>query len=285
MTHTRAPAPERTPLSYASSDDPPIKRGVIRMLEVLSGRRHIDQLYWKVLEDAETDAALFAQSIEQLQVKIDYDGTKLSAVPKEEPVVFIANHPFGVLDGLVLCYLVQKVRPRFRILVNNALCVTDRTADYLLPIDFDETKDAMRRNIETKREALACLDDGEALVIFPSGGVATAKKPFGPAEDLEWKTFLAKVVRSSRATVVPLFFHGQNSRKFHIISRVSQTVRLAVLMHELKRRIGTTVKVTIGDPIPFASLENVRGRTELTEHLKQVTHALGRPSEAQQDHE
>ena len=132
----------------------------------------------------------------------------------------------------------------------------------------------MRANIETKRAALAALARDECVAIFPSGGVATAEKVFGPAIDLEWRTFVAKLVRSSEATVVPLFFHGQNGPLFQLASRLSQTLRLSLLLHEVNNKRGRPLRVTVGEPVGYGELREIRGRGELTEHLRRTVMAL-----------
>ena len=152
--------------------------------------------------------------------------------------MLLANHPFGVVDGLALTVLASRIRPEFRVITNSVLCVDERTENRLLPIDFEESRDAMRRNIETKRTALRALAAGECVAIFPSGGVATAVLGLRPAVDLEWHTFVAKLIRSSQATVVPVFFHGQNGPLFQLASKLSLTLRLSLLLREVNNKRG-----------------------------------------------
>ena len=116
-------------------------------------------------------------------------------------------------------------------------------------------------------------NDG-TVVIFPGGGVSTAQRWFGPALDLEWKRFTAKLVQTTRATVVPIFFHGQNSRLFQIVSQFSLTLRLALLLKEVKNKMGLTIDVTIGSPIPYRELEHIKDRQELLDTLRMITYNL-----------
>ena len=85
----------------------------------------------------------------------------------------VSNHPFGVLDGLVICHLVAKVRTDFRVLSNSVLYRAEEIRPFLLPIDFAETKEALKTNLKSRAEAKAHLMAGGCLVIFPAGGVST----------------------------------------------------------------------------------------------------------------
>ena len=121
---------------------------------------------------------------------------------------------------------------------------------------------------------LACANTNEAikngipLVIFPSGHVSTADRfGFGKVVDAPWTTFAAKLIKESNATVVPIFFRGQNSRLFHVASHISMAFRSALLLNEARKRFGKTVEIEIGDPIPWRENEAFTKRKDLTDFL------------------
>ena len=122
-------------------------------------------------------------------------------------------------------------------------------ARHFLPIDFSGTRAAERRNVRAKQLASKALADGIPLVLFPSGTVSTANRlGFGPVREAAWTTFAAKLIRQHTPTVVPVYFHGQNSRPFHVASHIAEPLRMAMLMREALRRFGTTVALDIGKP-------------------------------------
>lgn len=96
---------------------------------------------------------------------------------------------------------------------------------------------------------------------------------FGKAEELEWKNFTAQMIQKSKATVVPIFFHGQNSPLFHLASKMGPTFRLGLALREVKRTIGKTVHLTIGAPITSEKLNKTK-RQEMMEMLKEITLGL-----------
>jgi putative hemolysin len=257
-------------LTYASPDDPRPRRLLIRAVERLTGQRTIERLYAQSFERVDDAMPFWTAALDELDITMAYDADRLARIPSEGPVLFVANHPYGVLDGLVICHLAAHVRPRFRILINRILCREERIASHLLPIDFGETPEAGRVNLRSVREAIATLRDGGAIVIFPAGGISTADKPFGPAID----PFAARLIQQTKATVVPVYFHGQNSRLFQWASKVSQTLRLALIIRELERRRGSTVRVAIGEPLAPGDLPALDDGTALTRYLRAVTHDL-----------
>jgi putative hemolysin len=258
-------------LSYAKDNDPFFKRVIVKAVERFTGRPRIEELYTEMKMMDLTPQSIWRIALEKLKVYPHFSDEQINKIPKEGPVIFVANHPFGVIDGLLLGLLASKVRPSFGILVNEVLCTEEMFKPYFLPIDFRETKEALQTIIDTRQKTLSRLENGEAIAIFPSGGVATAKSIFGEIEDLEWKRFVLKLVQKSKATVVPIFFHGQNSRLFQIVSHIHQNLRLSLLLHEVRNKMNRHLGISIGDPLPYEELIKVGKNDELLNHLHQIT--------------
>jgi putative hemolysin len=119
-----------------------------------------------------------------------------------------------------------------------------------------------------------------ALLVFPGGGVAAAPKTFGRAVDRPWGTLAAKLALATGADVLPIYFHGQNSRWFQAASNIHQTLRYALLFHEVRNKIGRSIAVTIGDVIPHERLRAFDDRSALTQFLRQSTHGLANDAHA-----
>lgn len=120
------------------------------------------------------------------------------------------------------------------------------------------------------------------MVVFPAGGVSTVPRPFDPlAVDDEWKPFTAKLITHSRASVTPIFFDGQNSRLFQIASHLSLELRLALVFREVKRRMGETLRVEIGETLSPETLEAAGKRKGLMEFLREQTYGLASDGRAE----
>jgi putative hemolysin len=217
-------------LSYANDGHTWLKRGFIRCVETLSGRGFLLG-YYRYWRDAIATTSQYKWSDLLDLIGVDVVVAE-GAWPPEDlpngPLVMIANHPYGLGDGLAILSMAEKLGRPYRILINNELLKAPEIRPYALPVDFEETAEALRTNMRTRQEALRLLNEGVTIIVFPGGGVATAEKPFGRARELPWKTFTAKMIRSAKATVIPLHFEGQNSALFHLVSRVSLTLRLSL---------------------------------------------------------
>jgi putative hemolysin len=234
----------------------------------------MERRYDELLAATDGGASFWEAALKATRIQLELDPAQLAAIPREGPLVFIANHPYGVIDGMVMCVIAARVRGDFRILINAALCREPRVMRHMLPIDFSETKDAARGNIQSKHDAQLALNKGIPIIIFPAGGISTSNGVLGPVTDLEWKLFMSKLVHTSKATVVPVYFHGHNSRLFQLVSQFSLTLRLSLIISELGKQIGRRLKVSIGAPIPYEQLAHLDGRHALTDYLREATYRL-----------
>lgn len=163
----------------------------------------------------------------------------------------------------------------YRVLINNDLLKVPEIRPFSLPIDFALTRKAQETNLETRREALRLLSEGTTIVVFPGGGVSTSPTTFGRAIDLPWKTFTARMVQSSKAQVLPLYFEGQCSPLFQWVSKWSPTLRLSLIIREFRSRVGQPLKVHVGDVISAAECSQYKDRKALINMLCERVHALG----------
>lgn len=249
----------------------------IGSVEYLLGRRQVEKIYHELkIGDASPDS-FFRSALACSRIDTQIDGYSLSEIPSGRPVLLVANHPFGVVDGLVLSELALRLGGDFRILVHSIMCTDDFLARYFLPVDFSATTSAARRNIQTKHLAQDALRRGIPVAIFPAGAVSTAKTRFGfgPVEELPWTTFAAKLALASNALVLPVYFHGHNSRVFQVASSISEPLRVSLLLRETLRKQGTSVRVTIGEPVDISEMQMRPKRTELTHLLYKKVAELG----------
>lgn len=255
-------------LSYANERDPKLKRWFIRSIEGLSGRDRFTRLYeiWRNDIVGKTDR-VFGKMLDLINVDLRVEGTWPPENIPEGPIVIVANHPFGIGDGIAVLALAEQLGRPFRVLINNELLKVPEMAPYSLPVSFEETKEALAINMQTRHEALRLLKEGVTVVIFPAGGVATARKGFGRAEDLPWKMFPAKLIQAAKANVVPVFFEGQNGRLFHLASKISLTLRVSLLIREFRRLSGSTIRARVGVMIPWEELSTHADRKDLLARL------------------
>ena len=265
--------------SYSRPEQPWLNRSIIRLIERISGQPRLERLYRRWSINPPDGENIFSAGIRLMEIALETDESGWAKVPRQGPVLFIANHPFGVIDGLAIGHLATRVRPDSKIMTHSLLCQPPEARDYLLPVDFGGTPEAQQTSLLTRRRTLDWLSAGHAVVVFPAGSVATAKAPFsGPALDLAWHPFVGKLARLPGLTIVPVCFHGQNSRLFQVMSHVHYALRIALLFRETARRTGSTIKVSVGEPIAAKSLEPLGSREALLAELRRRTISLLGPS-------
>ena len=273
-------------LSYANDRQPRLQRWVIRGVEQMSGRARYERLYrdWRV-EVAPPVPDVFRRLLRFVNVGLDIRGAWPAENLGHGPLVLLANHPFGIGDGAALLSIAEQLGRPFKVLIHSELLKIPEMHRYALPIDFGNTKEALLNNLAVKKEARALLSAGTTIVIFPAGGVATAPRGLGKARDFPWKTFVAKLIQDSHATVIPVHFAGQNGRFFHLVSmgmnlvdhrnrvlriagQASMTMRTALLIREFAKLSGTVIRATVGDPIEWADMARYRDRGALLAFLQ-----------------
>jgi len=273
-------AARKVRFSYSTADQSFLQRAVIQAIEKFGGQNKLRKLYLRHQENMHRGESFFDSAINLLRINVEFDAPALAAVPRQGPVVFISNHPYGVLDGITLTWLALKVRPDTRVLAGEVLCQDVNAAKHLLPVAFAPTREARETNVNSRRQAQETLRNGGAVGIFPGGGVSTSEQAHkGMAVDLAWAPFTAKLISMAEATVVPVFFTGQNSRLFQIASHLSLTLRLSLVFRETARRIGTDLQVRVGKPIPFSEIAHFTNRDDMIRELRKRTYALARPSD------
>jgi putative hemolysin len=261
--------------SYAAPDDPWLKRKLIQGIERITGQPYLKRIYEDNRAHPIAGESFFDAAMRRLELRIVANEDALARWPKTGPLVVVANHPFGVLDGLIICHLVSKVRSDFRVLTNSVLYRAEEIRTFLLPVDFADTQAAVQTNLRTRAEAKLHLTKDGCLIVFPAGGVSTTPSLWhSRAVDAEWKTFTGRLIAQTRAPVAPVFFAGQNSRLFQLASHVSMTLRLSLLFKEIHDRIGTAVHVRVGDVIACDTLPSERQL--FMRALRERTYALER---------
>jgi len=263
-------------ISYAHSARSRTGRAMIRVMENATGRLRLIRKARGYAQEVAGGRDFWQVICERYKIRLEVVGGSLDDIPAEGPLVMVANHPYGILDGLMLGRILSERRAGdFRVLAHKVFRKSPDLERVILPIDFDETREAVRRNMETRKAALRYLGEGGAIGIFPGGTVSTSLKPFARPMDPAWRTFTAKMIARSDAQVVPIYFEGHNSRLFQLASHLHYTLRMGLLIREFRARVGSTVRVVIGRPIPVDRLDPLRPDPKaMMDFLRKATYEL-----------
>lgn len=243
-------------ISYAHSAATKGGRAVIRVMENTTGRLRLIRKARGYDRDVAQGRDFWRVMTDRYNLRLNVIGGAIENIPEAGPLIIVSNHPYGILDGMMMGRILSERRGGdFKILANSVFRKSPDLERSILPISFDDTKQGARTNLETRKQALRYLDEGGAIGVFPGGTVSTSARPFSKPMDPQWRNFTAKMVSKSDATVVPIFFEGANSRLFQLASHLHVTLRMGMLIREFRSRVGSEVRVVIGAPIPAGQLE------------------------------
>ncbi|WP_432735449.1 lysophospholipid acyltransferase family protein [Maridesulfovibrio sp. FT414] len=222
--------------------------------------------------DGQTD--FISKSLKLLGVNTELDERQLSGIPKSGPSVVVANHPFGVVEGLFLLRMLMTVRPDVKIMANFMLGMIPEMREHLVAVDPFGRRDSQRGNISGLKEAMKWVKGGGLLAVFPAGEVASLKIKDRKVEDPAWSPTVAGIIKKTEASATPIFFNGRNSALFQAMGMLHPRLRTVLLPRENLKKKSGPVEFAVGNTIPSELLSRFDDNRELIEYLRFRTYAL-----------
>jgi putative hemolysin len=210
----------------------------------------------------------------EMKVKLDVPPADLERIPVKGPLVAVANHPFGVLDGAALAVLLLRARPDVKILTNSLLEGIPELHEQCIFVDPFRTASSVDKNVKPLKQALAWLRQGGALAVFPAGEVSQWNVREAQVTDPAWNTVAARLVRKTGASALPVYFCGRNSGTFQLLGLINPKLRTLFLLQEFLQQREKDVQVRIGGAIPSELIANLDSDAEATEYLRLRTYLL-----------
>ncbi|TKD17567.1 acyltransferase [Rhodobacter capsulatus] len=263
-------------LSYAGTFPNPWKANTIRTIEWLTAKWTLLQLIRKFeRRGAPVGQPFWPQALEIMGIEVRTPAAEIARIPATGPLVVVANHPHGLVDGMVLAWLIGQVRTDYKILTRSLLTGIPEIEEFMLPVPFPHEPNAQEESLKMRAECMAQLKRGGVIVLFPAGAVAHSKTFFGPAIEGEWNPFTAKMLARSGASVLPIYFPGKNSRAYQIANKLGATLRQGLLLHEIKRALFKPQSPVIGRPKTAAEMaEALKHPRQFLADLRAETLAL-----------
>jgi putative hemolysin len=223
-----------------------------------------------------TDKRPFSEKVlEKLNVTYDLadeDASRLMVATG--PVIVVANHPFGGIEGIILASLLRSLRCDVKFMANYLLNRVPEMREMLISVNPFKGTTSIRDNIRPIRESIQWVKSGGMLVVFPAGTVSHFDVQKGTVLDPAWSSSIARLVRKTGAPVLPLFFQGTNSAAFHVAGMVHPVLRTAMLPNELFTKDRKIIQVRVGELLPFEKLSAFERDEDMTGYLRLRTYIL-----------
>jgi putative hemolysin len=224
--------------------------------------------------------AFCGEALRSLGIEFAPSAEDLARIPERGPLVVVANHPFGAVEGLALLAMLQRVRPDVRVMANSLLERLPQLRNSLIAVDPYGRADSPRRNLQPLRESLRWVRQGGALILFPAGEVSHLNLARRTITDPPWTQDLARIVRRTGAAVLPVYFPGANGPLFQALGLLHPRLRTALLPHEMLNKKDRQLLVRVGSPILFRKLEGMDD-APMVDYLRLRTYLLARRQKPQ----
>ncbi len=229
----------------------------------------------------DNDPVVFINSIlDQLDIKYEVPEKDMENILSEGPFITVSNHPFGGIDALILLKIITSRRNDIKGMANFLLQKIDPLKEYVLPVNPFEMRKDVKSSFKGLKEGLNYLKEGHVVAIFPAGEVSTYQSESNIIIDREWQEPALKFMKLAEVPVVPVYFHGTNSRWFHILGRIHPLLRTAKLASELFNKRHKIIRVRIGKPVTVREQAEFHDIARYGRYLRARTYSLGSTLEA-----
>jgi len=219
-----------------------------------------------------TGLEFVAAVLDKLGIRVECNAAELRRLPTTGAFMAVANHPCGLLDGLVLLHVLGQVRPDLHIVVNEMLApLLPQLGSHFVLVQPDASE--VGRNVPGVRQLLRFLHNDIPLLLFPAGEVAHRPGFFQEITEPTWHPTAGRLLAATRLPVVPIWISGQNSPSFSWLGLIHSFLRTARLPAELLNKRGSTVQVRIGTAVAAAELCTLSDADRLA-YLRARVHAL-----------
>ena len=249
-----------------------LANGIGAVFNHVLGFTQFNQLYAELPEHK--DIELSGAFLETLNIDLELQGEPLKSFPTDGPVIVMANHPYGLLDGFTIDYLLTKIRSDVHLMGFYALGQIPEYTNRLILVDPLKKRSRQSLNIKSWRKAFRFMSDGGALIVFPAGAVSHYNRDKKSVVDPDWNAHIATLARKTGATVLPVFVHGNNSWWFQLSGLVSPKLQNLLIFKELPKMKNRKLQVTLGKSMPPESWSGIKDDKDLINHFRKKVEAL-----------
>ncbi len=244
---------------------PKITRPILRKV---AGLKKLDPLYNLVNDSANKKKSLAQNILNAMNITLNVNGNSLANIPKEGPLVIVANHPYGGLDGIALLALLRKVRPDVKLMANYLLGEIPNLNEHLVTVDPFGAKNSLKNNRQGLKDAKEWLNDGHVLGIFPAGEVSSYSHKKRSVIDKEWAKNIGTLIRKNNCNVIAVNFDGHNRLMFQLMGLVHPSLRTLMLPREFMHVSNHELKVNISSVVKSSKIGKFSSDSDIMQYLR-----------------
>jgi putative hemolysin len=199
----------------------------------------------------------------------------LKNIPREGAFITVSNHPFRGVDSMILYKILSEYRNDFKILASFLLHQIEPLRDIVIPVNTHETTTNTKSSYPGIKQAINHLNSGNCIGIFPTGETSASIESSRIILDNIWQPEAVKFIKNSHVPVIPVYFHGTNSRMIHIMGKIHPILRPTQLPSELLHRNNRTVKVRIGSSVTVKEQNEFEDIAYFGRYLRARVYSLG----------
>jgi putative hemolysin len=228
--------------------------------------------------DPRPEELVHQKLLDGLNVSVDFNRDQLASIPSEGPLIVVAPHKLVLFDGLAIASAIKLDRKDSKIMTISFLRALPALRPHLIKVKQGNSKRAQKRNKAAFLKAMTWLKEGHALIVFPSGQIATRKPLWNPhSVESEWSKSIALLIKGSKANVLPVFVHGETSLAYQIAKKIHPWAESLLSPREILAMENQTVRLTIGDPILYDELKTKGSGSTLVDYIRKRTYDLEHP--------
>ncbi len=247
--------------------------GIVFIIEKMLSFHRLNTLYEKIKKER-SDLSFQKNVLNALNITYDLSVDEISKIPHKGPVLVVANHPFGMIEGVILASILKDVRDDVKIMANYLLAGFRELSDIFIYVDPYATNESVYTNYSRMKESVNWLKNGGMLVVFPSGDVSQFSFKERVVTDPEWSQTAAGLVRMSKTSVLPVYFNGSNSLLFQIAGLIHGRLKTLLLPRQLLNKSSRKIDFKIGRLISFDKLKSFDSAKEMTSYMRMRTYSL-----------
>jgi len=247
------------------------------LLQIIKHKR-LNKVYSELHDK---DPVLLIDSLlDELELKYDIPEDDIKNIPDKGAFITVSNHPYRGIDAMLLFKIIYEKRKDFKMMASFLLRNIEALHDIILPVNTFETNKNIRSSFSGIKEGILHLKKNCCLGIFPTGVVATQYEVSNTILDNEWQSQAIKFIKNAKVPVIPVYFHGTNSRLIHIVRKINPLLKASALPSEIRNKKNRTVRVRIGTPITLKEQTGFKDIAQYGRYLRARTYSLGSALEA-----